>query len=89
VPKLDIAGKTPQATRRNAYFKGKFVETPVYQRSTLGAGLMLEGPAIVEEFGSTTVVFPGQKLEVDPHGILIVRSHSSPSPLVGEGQGGG
>ena len=32
------------------------------------------GPAIVEEFGSTTVVFPGQKLTVDPHGILIVRA---------------
>jgi N-methylhydantoinase A len=27
----------------------------------------------VEEFGSTTVVFPGQSLDVDPHGILIVR----------------
>ncbi len=32
--------------------------------------------AVVEEFGSTTVVFPGQQLEVDPHGILIVRSSS-------------
>jgi N-methylhydantoinase A len=28
----------------------------------------------VEEFGSTTVVFPGQHLEVDPHGILIIRA---------------
>jgi N-methylhydantoinase A len=28
---------------------------------------------VVEEFGSTTVVFPGQQLEVDAHGILIVR----------------
>jgi hypothetical protein len=27
----------------------------------------------VEEFGSTTVVFPGQWLEVDERGILIVR----------------
>jgi N-methylhydantoinase A len=27
----------------------------------------------VEEFGSTTVLFPGQQLEVDPHGILVVR----------------
>jgi N-methylhydantoinase A len=29
---------------------------------------------VIEEFGSTTVVFPGQRVEVDPHGILIVRS---------------
>jgi N-methylhydantoinase A len=28
---------------------------------------------IVEEFGSTTVVFPGQTLTVDEHGIMIIR----------------
>jgi len=32
---------------------------------------------VVEEFGSTTVVFPGQYVEVDPHGILVIRSKSS------------
>jgi N-methylhydantoinase A len=74
VPKLELGGKTaPQATKRKVYFKGAFTETPVYQRGAFGAGFTLEGPAIVEEFGSTTVVFPGQKLEVDPHGILLVR----------------
>jgi N-methylhydantoinase A len=39
----------------------------------LPAGFRLDGPAVVEEFGSTTVVFPGQWLEVDERGILIVR----------------
>jgi N-methylhydantoinase A len=29
---------------------------------------------VVEEFGSTTVVFPTQILEVDPHGVLIIRA---------------
>jgi N-methylhydantoinase A len=33
----------------------------------------------VEEFGSTTVVFPAQQLDVDPHGILIVRSAQAKS----------
>jgi N-methylhydantoinase A len=28
---------------------------------------------VIQEFGSTTVVFPGQNVTVDPHGILIVR----------------
>lgn len=50
-----------------------FVDTPIYQRDLLAAGLEFSGPAIIEEFGSTTVVFPGQKVEVDPHGILIIR----------------
>jgi N-methylhydantoinase A len=55
------------------FFAGAFRETPVYQRGSLAAGFRLDGPAVVEEFGSTTVVFPGQHLEVDAHGILIVR----------------
>jgi len=50
-----------------------FIDTPVYARARLGAGVRLDGPAIIEEFGSTTVVFPGQTAEVDPHGVLIVR----------------
>jgi N-methylhydantoinase A len=29
---------------------------------------------MVEEFGSTTVVFPGQHLTVDPHGVLIIKA---------------
>jgi hypothetical protein len=28
---------------------------------------------VVEEFGSTTVIFPGQSLTVDERGILIVQ----------------
>jgi N-methylhydantoinase A len=39
----------------------------------LPSGGRVDGPAIVEEFGSTTVVFPGQYVEIDPHGILVIR----------------
>src|SRR5690606_6760284 len=52
---------------------GAFADTPIYDRARLAAGLRLDGPAVIEEFGSTTVVFPGQTVEVDPHGILIIR----------------
>ena len=38
----------------------------------LPSKVRLPGPAVVEEFGSTTVVFPGQELLVDPHGILVI-----------------
>jgi N-methylhydantoinase A len=61
-----------KATRR-VYFDGAWVETAIYERVALPAGCRIEGPAVIEEFGSTTVVFPGQFMEVDPHGILIVR----------------
>ncbi len=74
VPKLERAAATPPGQSRPVYFDGRFQDTPVYQRSELGAGAKLDGPAIVEEFGSTTVVFPRQHLSVDPHGILIIRA---------------
>ena len=65
------AEPTPKSTRP-VYFERAFAETPVYDRDRLRPGTVLEGPTVIEEFGSTTVVFPGQKVEVDPYGILVV-----------------
>ncbi|MFL6800012.1 MAG: hydantoinase/oxoprolinase family protein [Xanthobacteraceae bacterium] len=62
---------------RSVYVDDSFRETPTYDRAALPPGHRLEGPAVVEEFGSTTVVFPEQTLEVDPHGILIIRSRQA------------
>lgn len=59
-------------TTRQVFFGGGFVQTPIYDRNDLPAGARLRGPAVVEEFGSTTVVFPGQRMSVDPHGIMVV-----------------
>ena len=65
LPKL--AGQVPARTRsrkaaRPVYFDGALRDTQVYDRATLPPGAQIAGPAIVEEFGSTTVVFPGQVL---------------------------
>jgi N-methylhydantoinase A len=75
LPKLEArSGATPaRKSMRPVYFDGTYRDTPVYDRAALPPGFRLDGPAVVEEFGSTTVVFPGQTLQVDPHGILIVR----------------
>src|SRR5277367_5323732 len=74
IPKLGGAGDArPSHGSRPVYFGGGFRDTPIYDRSTLPAGFQFGGPAVVEEFGSTTVVFPGQRLEVDERGILVVR----------------
>ena len=56
------------------YFGGQWVDTPVYQRSDLQPATTWEGPLVIQEFGSTTVVFPGQKVDVDNYGILVVRN---------------
>jgi N-methylhydantoinase A len=76
IPKLEsgASGVPPQCSGRPVYFDGNFQQTSVFQRSLLTAGVAIEGPAVIEEFGSTTVVFPGQHVDVDAHGILIVRA---------------
>jgi N-methylhydantoinase A len=73
LPKLAGGAAAKPRTVRRAFFGGAFVETPVYDRAALAPGARIDGPAVIEEFGSTTVVFPGQALTVDPYGIMVVR----------------
>ena len=46
-------------------FKGERLPTKIYDRAKLGPGNRFDGPAIVTEFDSTTVVLPGYTAEVD------------------------
>ena len=68
------AGAAAPKGRRRAWFPeaGGFTETPVYDRYALGAGARLEGPAIVEERESTTVLPPGTAATVDEWANLLV-----------------
>jgi N-methylhydantoinase A len=83
MPRLaERAGEPAPKSSRAVYFGARFVDTPVYDRTLLPSGGRVDGPAVVEEFGSTTVVFPGQYVEVDPHGILVIRpSKRSPEAV--------
>jgi N-methylhydantoinase A len=51
---------------------GRFVEAGVFQREKLTAGDVIEGPAIVDQFDSTTLVLAGQRATVDQVGTLII-----------------
>jgi N-methylhydantoinase A len=44
----------------------------VYDRSRLKPGARLDGPAIVEQTDTTTVIEPGWQAHVDPSGSLIL-----------------
>jgi N-methylhydantoinase A len=59
---------------RPVYFAeaGGYVETPTYDRSKLSAGNRITGPALIEEHASTTVVHPGDSVEVDAFGNLLI-----------------
>jgi N-methylhydantoinase A len=47
-------------------------KSALYERSQLGAGAQVEGPAIVEEPAASTVLFPGDRLSVDIYGNLTI-----------------
>ena len=62
------------ASWRNVWFPGTgFVDTPIYDRAKLGAGHSFDGPAIVEQTDSTTVVPPDAAVEVDALGNILIR----------------
>ncbi len=57
-----------QIGTRNAYFGTEFVETAVYDGPQLGAGIEIQGPALVQEPFTVVVVPPGARLTLDPTG---------------------
>ncbi len=72
-------GDNAQSARkslRQVYFaeEESYVDCPIFDRYKLGAGCRIDGPAIVEEMDSTTLVHPGYRAEVDPFGNLLIQA---------------
>lgn len=62
------------AERRPVYFgSDSWLDTPVYERDDLAPGTRLSGPAIINQFDSTTVVPPSTRAEIDEW--LNIRIH--------------
>jgi N-methylhydantoinase A len=57
---------------RQVRFDRKSLACPVYQRERLDVGLKLRGPAILDQFDCTTVVYPGQTVCVDAWKNIII-----------------
>ncbi len=57
---------------RPGYFNGAWVDTPHYDRAKLGAGARVEGPAIIRQYDTTTVLLPAHYAEIDPHGNILI-----------------
>ena len=51
---------------------GDFRETPIFERSHLFAGDEIDGPAVIEQSDSTTVVHPGQHARIDTFGNITI-----------------
>jgi N-methylhydantoinase A len=80
VPPVSMPKYTPQGLelsdalreRRQVRFDGKTISCPVYQREKLDVGLILRGPAILDQFDCTTVICAGQVARIDKWKNLIV-----------------
>ena len=57
---------------KQIYFDGGWVAARVFDRERLRAGDVIEGPALVAEYTSATVVPPGARLEVDGLRNLVI-----------------
>ncbi|MBX6386590.1 MAG: hydantoinase/oxoprolinase family protein [Microbispora sp.] len=63
---------SPIATR-DVFFE-QWARTVIYRRADLGAGAVVRGPAVIEEYGSTLPVHPGFTATMDDYGNLVVVS---------------
>ncbi|MBA2513138.1 MAG: hydantoinase/oxoprolinase family protein, partial [Solirubrobacterales bacterium] len=76
ISRLDADGRSPERARkpdrRVDFDADGFHECAVYERELLPAGFSTEGPAVVEESTSTTLVHPGQRVTVDEWGNLLI-----------------
>jgi N-methylhydantoinase A len=59
--------------KRAVIFGADPVDCRIYQRESLAPGERIEGPAVIQEYASTTVLFPEDRAEVTPSGELLIR----------------
>ena len=74
VPQLRLRARQADDTgavgERAVWFRDGFTATAIYERHRIPVGDWLPGPAVVEESGSTTVVFPDWRMQRDEHDNL-------------------
>ena len=70
------AGAPAALSRRAVTFRRgePELDTPVYGREQLLGGASLEGPAIIEQADTTTVLWPGFTARVDRHGSIVIEA---------------
>jgi N-methylhydantoinase A len=82
VVKVSLSERKVDTTLDDAYLHSRqvyinqehgWVDAKVYDRSLMPADVVVEGPAILEEMSSTTLIGVGHKAQIDAYGNLIIR----------------
>jgi N-methylhydantoinase A len=73
LPRRGASAPAPQ--RRPVYFgsEGGFLDADIYDRGALPTGFAAAGPALIEEYGSTTLVWAGDRFEIGALGEIRIR----------------
>jgi N-methylhydantoinase A len=58
-------------SQRRVYFGG-WIATPIFDRRDLEPGMTFQGPAIIEQADTTTVIEPGMSARVDAHQNVLI-----------------
>jgi len=59
--------------KQKAIFNGETLNIPIYKKETLPINTLIKGPAIIMEYGATTLVSPKFVASVDKHKNIIIR----------------
>lgn len=80
LPSLEIKAEKKQKEKRaisnvfrDVFFHGEFLSTPIFKREDLEAGDYFDGPAVIEQMDSTTIVLPQQKAFIDSYKNIMIR----------------
>ena len=73
-PSLGSGGAAAPAAEHEAYFTSaaKPLKAKIYRRPDLSAGAQITGPALIQEHGTTTVLFENDECRVAQSGELII-----------------
>jgi N-methylhydantoinase A len=84
VPRLELSDLPQSSGTLDAALKGeralydidagRFETARIYDRSKLGRGDRIAGPAVIDQFDSTTVVLAGQSATVEDRGVLAIQT---------------
>jgi len=71
-PAIDRSRAAQPSGVRQVRFEGEWFDTAIFDRASLGRGVSLAGPAIVEQPDTTVVIDPGATAVVDSLGNLVI-----------------
>ena len=74
MPAVVVSGQPRPRTVRKMCLKAAdvFQDCPVFARDTLPASFTIQGPALIEEYGSTTVLFDDDRARISKTGEIII-----------------